>query len=318
MTPSSGGESVANSGQHQVAQRFFAKHGLFSLRDAHAQASPAAPDLIENGDRPQPRNALEQRHHLAVPNRGQRILPPAPARRSLLRREPEVLLKAIGSGSAEPGLCCGNRRRVGLAEAHVQPRLAIGDVAPGQAAVPHRREEPASYRPTATPENTAPCEAVPAVKFATSVALRPPFVANPATLSYPDRRAFLIPSVAQHGLRRLRGLIPRNGVSVVRYSSCPMSAAFASLAPRDRMISSSRSTLCRFFSLYAALYAGFGVQSPYLPILLDSRHLSPETIALALAAGTAMRLMAAPAVARLADRFDAPRSILAFAQPRRG
>ena len=78
------------------------------------------------------------------------------------------------------------------------------------------------------------------------------------------------------------------------------------------MISSSRSTLFRFLSLYAALYAGFGVQSPYLPILLDSRHLSPETIALALAAGTAMRLMAAPAVARLADRFDAPRPILAL------
>ena len=78
------------------------------------------------------------------------------------------------------------------------------------------------------------------------------------------------------------------------------------------MISSSRSTLYRFLSLYAALYAGFGVQSPYLPILLDNRHLSPETIALALAAGTAMRLMAAPAVARLADRFDAPRAILAL------
>src|SRR5262249_46908578 len=78
------------------------------------------------------------------------------------------------------------------------------------------------------------------------------------------------------------------------------------------MISSSRSTLYRFLSLYAALYAGFGVQSPYLPILLDSRHLSPETIALALAAGTAMRLTAAPAIARLADRFDAPRAILAL------
>src|SRR5882762_3678615 len=113
--------------------------------DTSADLGMAAPDLIKNGDRPQPRNALEQRHHLAVPNRGQRILPPAPARRSLLRRELEVLLKAIGSGSAEPGLCRGNRRRVGLAETHVQPRLAIGDVAPGQAAVPHRREEPASY-----------------------------------------------------------------------------------------------------------------------------------------------------------------------------
>jgi len=28
----------------------------------------AAPDLVENGHRPQARNALEQRHHLAVPN----------------------------------------------------------------------------------------------------------------------------------------------------------------------------------------------------------------------------------------------------------
>ena len=68
------------------------------------------------------------------------------------------------------------------------------------------------------------------------------------------------------------------------------------------MISSSRSMLYRFLILYGLLYAGFGVQSPYLPILLDNRHLRPETIALALAAGTAMRLMAAQAVARLADR----------------
>src|SRR6516164_2689175 len=99
----------------------------------------------------------------------------------------------------------------------------------------------------------------------------------------------------------------------MRYSSCPMyAAAFASLAPRDRMISSSRSTLYRFLSLYAALYAGFGVQSPYLPILLDDRHLSAETIALALAAGTAMRLMAAQVVARLADRLDAPKVFLAL------
>ena len=32
----------------------------------------------------------------------------------------------------------------------------------------------------------------------TSVGLRPPFVAHPATVSYPDRRALLISSVAQH------------------------------------------------------------------------------------------------------------------------
>src|SRR3984893_11977481 len=83
------------------------------------------------------------------------------------------------------------------------------------------------------------------------------------------------------------------------------SAAFASLCQRDRMISSSRSMLYRFLILYGSLYAGFGLQSPYLPILLDTRHLRPETIALALAAGTAMRLMAAQAVARLAGRLGA-------------
>ena len=43
-------------------------------------------------------------------------------------------------------------------------------------------------------------------------------------------------------------------------------------------LSSSRSMLYRFLILYGSLYAGFGVQSPYLPILLDNRHLRPETI----------------------------------------
>src|ERR1700746_1868866 len=78
------------------------------------------------------------------------------------------------------------------------------------------------------------------------------------------------------------------------------------------MISSSRSMLYRFLILYGFLYAGFAVQSPSLPILLDNRHLRPETIALALAAGTAMRFMAAQAVARLAGRFDAPGGFLAL------
>src|SRR3984893_17974041 len=77
-------------------------------------------------------------------------------------------------------------------------------------------------------------------------------------------------------------------------------------------LSSSHSMLYRFFILYGSLYSGFGVQSPYLPILLDNHHLRPETIGLALAAGMAMRLMAAQAVARLADRLDAPQVILAL------
>src|SRR6202795_5298889 len=94
----------------------------------------AAPDLVENGDRPQARSALEQRYHLAVPNRDQRVTPPAVARRFLLRREPGVLFDAIGGGGAEPGLGRSNALRLGLAETHEKPRLAIGDVAGGQGA----------------------------------------------------------------------------------------------------------------------------------------------------------------------------------------
>jgi hypothetical protein len=45
------------------------------------------------------------------------------------------------------------------------------------------------------------------------------------------------------------------------------------------MTAFSRPALSRFLILYAALYAGFGVQSPYLPSLLESRDLRPEAIA---------------------------------------
>src|SRR5206468_6667481 len=41
------------------------------------------------------------------------------------------------------------------------------------------------------PENAAPCGAPPVARFATPVGLRPPFVAHPATLPHPDRRALL-------------------------------------------------------------------------------------------------------------------------------
>jgi PPP family 3-phenylpropionic acid transporter len=67
--------------------------------------------------------------------------------------------------------------------------------------------------------------------------------------------------------------------------------------------------LARFLVLYGALYAAFGVQSPYLPSLLQSRGLVPQAIALVLAAGTAMRLVAGPAAGRLADRLDAPKAV---------
>jgi PPP family 3-phenylpropionic acid transporter len=78
------------------------------------------------------------------------------------------------------------------------------------------------------------------------------------------------------------------------------------------MTAFSRPALSRFLILYAALYAGFGAQSPYLPSLLESRDLRPEAIALVLAAGSAVRLVAGPAAGRLADRLDAPKIILSL------
>lgn len=65
----------------------------------------------------------------------------------------------------------------------------------------------------------------------------------------------------------------------------------------------------RFLFLFGTLYAAFGVQSPYLPSLLQSRNLLPQAIALVLAAGTAVRLLAGPVAGRLADRLDAHKAI---------
>jgi MFS transporter, PPP family, 3-phenylpropionic acid transporter len=62
------------------------------------------------------------------------------------------------------------------------------------------------------------------------------------------------------------------------------------------------STFARFAILYAALYAAFGVASPFLPAFLSSRGLVAEEIALVLASGTAIRLVAGPLAGRLADR----------------
>src|ERR1700746_868542 len=59
--------------------------------------------------------------------------------------------------------------------------------------------------------------------------------------------------------------------------------------------------LPRFLLLYAALYAAFGVASPFLPTFLKSRGITPEEIALVLATGTAMRMAAGALAGRLAD-----------------
>jgi MFS transporter, PPP family, 3-phenylpropionic acid transporter len=81
-------------------------------------------------------------------------------------------------------------------------------------------------------------------------------------------------------------------------------------------IRSSCHTLGAFLVLYAALYAVWG------PIALSaesspSRDLRPEAIALVLACGGVVGLVAGPAAGRLADRLGAPKRVLSFAQPRR-
>lgn len=72
-----------------------------------------------------------------------------------------------------------------------------------------------------------------------------------------------------------------------------------------------QSTLARFILLFAFLYAAFGVNSPFFPSFLSSRGLEPEAIAVVLAAGTAIRLVAAPLAGLIADRLDASRAVLA-------
>jgi PPP family 3-phenylpropionic acid transporter len=68
--------------------------------------------------------------------------------------------------------------------------------------------------------------------------------------------------------------------------------------------------LPRFILLYAALYAAFGVASPFLPAFLQSKGLNPEQIGIVLAAATGIRLITGPCAGRLADRLAAPRAVL--------
>jgi len=73
----------------------------------------------------------------------------------------------------------------------------------------------------------------------------------------------------------------------------------------------SASPLPRFIFLYAALFAAFGVASPFLPALLEQRGLSPSAIGLVLGLGSAVRLVTGPLGGRLADRPGAARTVLA-------
>ena len=69
-------------------------------------------------------------------------------------------------------------------------------------------------------------------------------------------------------------------------------------------------TLTRFILLYAAMYAAFGVASPFLPAFLTTRGLSPEQLGVLLSAGTAVRLLTAPLAGRIGDLIQALRAVL--------
>lgn len=141
------------------------------------------PELIEDGDRTQAGDALEQRDYLTVPDRGQRVRPPPVPRRLPLRRQSWVLLDAIGAGGAEPGFGRGDNRRLGLAQTHVQPHLLVGDVAAGQGQVLIGVKNLLPIRSVATASQRAPFGAAPFAGFATSLGLRPPDVTHPAAFS---------------------------------------------------------------------------------------------------------------------------------------
>jgi PPP family 3-phenylpropionic acid transporter len=62
--------------------------------------------------------------------------------------------------------------------------------------------------------------------------------------------------------------------------------------------------------LYAAMYAGFGVASPFLPAFVSARGLSAEQIGLMFGAGTAVRLLTAPLAGRTGDVLQGLRVVL--------
>jgi PPP family 3-phenylpropionic acid transporter len=77
------------------------------------------------------------------------------------------------------------------------------------------------------------------------------------------------------------------------------------------MSARGRGDLLSFILLYTTLYAGFGVVSPFLPTLLQSRGLHPDQIGLVLALSTGVRLVSGPLAGRIADLYDALRAVFA-------
>jgi PPP family 3-phenylpropionic acid transporter len=75
---------------------------------------------------------------------------------------------------------------------------------------------------------------------------------------------------------------------------------------------SNATPLTRFILLYGAMYAAFGVASPFLPTFMSRRGLLPEQLGLVLAAGTALRLLTSPLAGRVGDLIHSLRRVPDF------
>lgn len=69
--------------------------------------------------------------------------------------------------------------------------------------------------------------------------------------------------------------------------------------------------LSAFLGLYAAMYAAFGVASPFWPQFFAARGLTPEELGVVFGLGTAIRLIVGPLANRIADILGALRATLA-------
>jgi PPP family 3-phenylpropionic acid transporter len=76
------------------------------------------------------------------------------------------------------------------------------------------------------------------------------------------------------------------------------------------MFDSLNPSLTRFVLLYGAMYAAFGVASPFLPAFFSVRGLPPEQLGVVLGAGTAVRLLTSPLAGRIGDLIQALRVVL--------
>jgi MFS transporter, PPP family, 3-phenylpropionic acid transporter len=68
--------------------------------------------------------------------------------------------------------------------------------------------------------------------------------------------------------------------------------------------------LIRFVLLFGAMYAAFGVASPFLPAFVSERGLPPEQLGVVFSAGTAVRLLTAPSAGRIGDLIQGLRVVL--------